>query len=121
MNSEIQFETFLLVSYKKFSILVIRKSDSQKIYLEEIQLSNDTSEINFNELDDFLDKNIFKIEKILKNFVKNIYLIIDLNNFFSVKISIKKDNFGNELSSNSLSYTLNEAKDLCRKTLDKKK
>ena len=121
MNSEIQFETFLLVSYKKFSILVIRKSDLQKIYLEEIQLSNNTSEINFNELDDFLNKNIFKIEKILKNFVKNIYLIIDFNNFFSVEISIKKDNFGSELSSNSLSYTLNEAKDLCRKTLDKKK
>jgi len=72
-------------------------------------------------LNDFLDNNIFKIEKILKNFVKNMYLIIDFNNFFSVKISIKKDNFGNQLSFNSLSHTLNEAKDLCRNTLDKKK
>ena len=121
MNSEIQFETFLLVSYKKFSILVIRKSDLQKIYLEEIQLSNNTSEINFNELNDFLDKNIFKIERILKNFVKNINLIIDFNNFFPIKISIKKDNFGNHLSTNILSYTLNEAKDIIRKTLKKKK
>ena len=58
MNSDIQFETFLLVSYKKFSILVIRKSDLQKIYLEEIQLSNNVSEINLNELNNFLDKNI---------------------------------------------------------------
>jgi len=122
MNSDIQFETFLFVSYKKFSILVIRTSDLQKIYLEEIQLTDDsTREIDFNELNKFLDKNIFKIEKFLKDFVKNIYLIIDFNNFFPIKISIKKDNFGNQLSSNSLSYTLNEAKDLCRKTLNKKK
>jgi len=121
MSSDIQFETFLLVSNKKLSILVIRKFDLQKIYLEEIELSNNTSNIDFNGLNDFLDNNIFKIEKILKNFVKNIYLIIDFNNFFPVKISIKKDNFGNQLSSNSLSHTLNEAKDLCRNTLDKKK
>ncbi len=121
MTSDIQFETFLLVSNKKFSILVIRKFDLQKIYLEEIELSNNTSNIDFNGLNDFLDNNIFKIEKILKNFVKNIYLIIDFNNFFPVKISIKKDNFGNQLSSNSLSHTLNEAKDICRKTLEKKK
>ena len=121
MTSDIQFETFLLVSNKKFSILVIRKFDLQKIYLEEIELSNNTRNIDFNGLNDFLDNNIFKIEKILKNFVKNIYLIIDFNNFFPVKISIKKDNFGNQLSSNSLSHTLNEAKDICRKTLEKKK
>ena len=121
MNSDIQFETFLLVSYKKFSIIVIRKYDFQKIYLEEIELSNNASKINFNELDDFLDDNIFKIEKILKNFVKNIYLIIDFNNFFPIKISIKKDNFGNQLLLSSLSHILNEAKDLCKKTLEKKK
>ncbi len=122
MNSDIQFETFLFVSYKKFSILVIRTSDLQKIYLEETQLTvNDTGEIDFSKLNKFLDKNIFKIEKFLKDFIKNIYLIIDFNNFFPIKISIKKDNFGNQLSSNSLSYTLNEAKDLCRKTLNEKK
>ena len=37
MSSDIQFETFLLVSYKKFSILVIKRSNLQKIYQEEIQ------------------------------------------------------------------------------------
>ena len=121
MSSDIQFETFLLVSYKKFSILVIKTSDLQKIYQEEIQFSNDSNQINSDELNFFLDNNIFKIEKILKNFVKNIYLIIDFNNFFPVKISLKKNNFGNKLSLNSLSNILNEAKDLCSKTLGEKK
>tara|TARA_B100000886_G_C20293036_1_gene436295 strand:- start:130 stop:834 length:705 start_codon:yes stop_codon:yes gene_type:complete len=121
MSSDTPFETFLLISPKKFSILVINKSNLQKIYQEEIQSFNVSNQINLDELDIFLDDNILKIEKILKNFVKNVYLIIDFNNFFSVRISIKKNNFGNELSSNSLSYILNEAKDLCSKTLDKKK
>ena len=121
MSSDIQFETFLLVSYKKFSILVIKTSNLQKIYQEEVQFSNDSNQINLDELNFFLDNNIFKIEKILKNFVKNIYLIINFNNFFPVKISLKKNNFGNKLSLNNLSNTLNEAKDLCSKTLGKKK
>ena len=116
MSSDIQFETFLLVSYKKFSILVIKTSNLQKIYQEEVQFSNDSNQINLDKLNFFLDNNIFKIEKILKNFVKNIYLIINFNNFFPVKISLKKNNFGNKLSN-----TLNEAKDLCSKTLGEKK
>ncbi len=121
MSSDIQFETFLLISYKKFSILVIKTPDLQKIYQEEIQFSNNSNQINLDELNFFLDNNILKIEKILKNFVKNIYLIIDFNNFFPIKISLKKNNFGNKLSLNNLSNTLNEAKDLCSKTLGKKK
>ena len=121
MTNDIQFETFLLVSYKKFSILVINKSNLQKVYQEDFQFSNYTNHIDWEELNNFLNNNIFKIEKILRNFVKNIYLIIDLNYFFPLKISIKKENFGNRLSLNSLSYILNEAKHLCRKTLKKKK
>ena len=50
MSSDIQFETFLLVSYKKFSILVIKTSDLQKIYQEEIQFSNNSNQINLDEL-----------------------------------------------------------------------
>ena len=85
MSSDIQFETFLLVSYKKFSISINKTSNLQKIYQEEVQFSNDSNQINLDELNFFLDNHILKIEKILKNFVKNIYLIIDFNNFFPSK------------------------------------
>ena len=53
MSSDIQFETFLLVSYKKFSILVIKTSNLQKIYQEEIQFSNDSNQINLDKLNFF--------------------------------------------------------------------
>ena len=121
MRNDIQFETFLLVSYKRFSILVIKKSNLQKIYQEEIWFPNDSNQINLDKLNFFLDNNLFKIEKALKNFVKNIYLIIDFNNFFPLRISLKKNNFGNQLSLNSLTNILNEAKDLCSKNLGEKK
>ena len=121
MSSDIQFETFLLVSYKRFSILAIKKSNLQKIYQEEIWFPNDSNQINLDKLNFFLDNNIFIIEKALKNFVKNIYLIIDFNNFFPLRISLKKNNFGNQLSLNSLTNILNEAKDLCSKNIGEKK
>ena len=70
MSSDIQFETFLLVSYKKFSILVIKNSNLQKIYQEEIQFPNDSNQIDLDELNFFLDNNILKIEKILKILLK---------------------------------------------------
>ena len=61
MTNDIQFETFLLVSYKKFSILVINKSNLQKVYQEDFQFSNYTNHIDWEELNNFLNKNIFKI------------------------------------------------------------
>ena len=53
MSSDIQFETFLLVSYKKFSILVIKRSNLQKIYQEEIHFTNDSNQISLDELNFF--------------------------------------------------------------------
>jgi hypothetical protein len=53
-------------------------------------LLTDNSELKFEMLNEFLEKNIFKVEKTLKNFVKDIDIILDNENFFSVKMSIKK-------------------------------
>ena len=50
---------------------------------------------NFEKINEFLEKNIFKIEKILNCFVKNIYIILDSDELFSVRLSIKKNNNGN--------------------------
>ena len=121
MDNDTKFKIFLFVSLKKFSILVIRKSNLEKIYTKEIFIDNFSTQIDFIKLDNFLDNHIFEIEKILKSFVKNIYLLVDCNDFFPIQISLKKENFGNLVSPNSLTYVLNEARDLCKKTLEKKK
>ena len=121
MDNDVSFDTFFFISSKKLSISVTNKCNFEKIYNKEILINNDLNQINFDELNNFLDKNIFKIEKVIKNFIKNIYLIVDCDEFFPVELSIKKNNYGNLILPKNLSYVLNEAKDQCKKTFRDKK
>ena len=121
MDNDVSFDTFFFISSKKLSISVTNKFNFEKIYNKEILINNDLNQINFDELNNFLDKNIFKIEKVIKNFIKNIYLIVDCDEFFPVELSIKKNNYGNLILPKNLSYVLNEAKDQCKKTFRDKK
>ena len=75
MNDYLNFDTYLYVSSNKFTISVNTET-KKKIYEKEFTLKTDIEYIDFDILDQFLNENIFKIEKLLKNFVKNIYVII---------------------------------------------
>ena len=121
MDKDIIFDTLLFISPKKLSISVFKKSNLEKIYLKEVLINNDSNQINFDKLNNFLDNNIYKIEKISKKFIKSIYLIIDYNDFLNVQLSIKKNNYGDLLTSNILTYALNEAKDQCKETFHKRR
>ena len=90
MNNYINFETYLYISPKKLVISVNRKIGFKKIYKQELIINKKLNQIDFDILNNFLNQNIFKIEKILKSFVKNIYLIIDFDVFFTFAISVKK-------------------------------
>jgi hypothetical protein len=121
MNNYINFETYLYISPKKLVISVNQKIGFKKIYKQELIINKKLNQIDFDILNNFLNQNIFKIEKILKSFVKNIYLIIDFDVFFTFAISVKKKNYENSITSNDLIHLLNEAKDQCENTFEKKK
>ena len=121
MISEINFETYLFLNKKKLVICVINKKSLETIYSEQLILNDDYYKFNFEKINEFLEKNIFKVEKILDNFVKNIYIILDSDEFFSVKLSIKKNNNGNYINSNSLLHPLNDLKNSCQSNFDDKK
>ena len=120
MSSETNFETYLLINKKKFILCVIHNTSFETIYEDEMLLS-DNSELKFEMLNEFLEKNIFKVEKILKNFVKDIDIILDNENFFSVKMSIKKNNNGKHIDSKSLLNPLNDLKNSCQSNFNDKK
>ena len=120
MSNEVNFETYLFISKKKFIIRVIHNSSFKKIYSEQILL-DDNSELDFEILNEFLEKNIFKFEKFLKNFIKNIYIILDSKEFFPVRISLKKNNNGNLINSTSLIYPLNNLKNSFKSNYNDKK
>ena len=81
------FETFLYISKSKYQIFVYDKDNLIDLYSEEIEKSD---EIELNTLSKFLDDNIYKIEKMIKKFVRNIILIIEDDKVLDVGISLKK-------------------------------
>ena len=77
------FETFLYISKNKYQIFVYDKNNLKNLYHEEIESDN---EIELNILSKFIDDNIYKIEKMIKNFIGNIILIIEDDNVLDIGI-----------------------------------
>ena len=120
MDNDQNFETYLFISPKKFLISVKKKSNFKEVYTNEKNFENN-SNLNLLSLDNFLNENIFKIEKLLSSFIKNIFIIIDCEEFFSVQVSLKKNDNQKLFLLKNLNHLLNEAKDQCAKTLSGKK
>ena len=90
MIKDTDFEIFLYVSKDKYQIFVYDKNNSMNLYIDEIK--ND-DQIELNILSKFIDKNIYKIEKMIKKFIRNIILIIENDKVLEVSISLKKKNY----------------------------
>ena len=105
------FEIFLYISKNKYQIFVYDKQNLKNIYIEEIK-NNDDTELDI--LSKFIDKNIYKIEKIIKNFVRNIILIIEDDKVLELGISLKKKNYEKNIDQKYLESSLVEIKDVFR-------
>ena len=121
MNEKLKFETYLFIGSKKLVICVIEKKTFKILFKEEKLLDDHNEDSNLKKLENFLAKNIFKIEKIIKNFVKDINIILDDKEFFPIEISIKKDHNGNSISQENLINPLNVLKNLCQFSFKGKK
>ena len=121
MSREIDFKTYLFLDNSKFVIYVIDNVTNEKIYSEKLVSKENFLDLKFNELNKFLELNVFKIEKILRNFINDIYIIWDSKEFHSIKLSIKKNNNGNLINSDTLIHPLNDLKNLCQSNLQDKK
>ena len=111
MIEETDFETFLYISKNKYQIIVYDKNNLKNLYDEEIKNDN---EVELNILSKFLDENIYKIEKIINNFIRNIILIIKDNKVLDVGISIKKKKYEKYIDQKHIENTLVEVKDIFR-------
>ena len=103
------FETFLYISKSKYQIFVYDKNNLKNLYNEEIGYSD---EIELNTLSKFLDDNIYKIEKKIKNFIRNIILIIEDDKILEIGISLKKKNYEKNENQKQLENSLVEVKDI---------
>ena len=105
------FETFLYISKNKYQIFVYDKINLKNLYDEEIKNDN---EIELNLLSKFLDDNIYKIEKMIKNFIRNIILIIEDDKVLDIGISLKKKNYEKNIDQKQLEKSLVEIKNIFR-------
>jgi hypothetical protein len=103
------FETFLYISKSKYQIFVYDKNNLKNLYNEEIE-NNDEVELDI--LSKFLDDNIYKIEKTIKNFIRNIILIIEGDKVSNIGISLKKKNYEKNVNQKQLENSLVEIKDI---------
>ena len=103
------FETFLYISKNKYQIFVYDKNNLKNLYNEEIE-NNDEIELNI--LSKFIEENIYKIEKMIKNFIRNIILIIQDDKVLDIGISLKKKIYEKNIDQKQLENSLVEIKDI---------
>lgn len=113
MEIKSDFETYLLLSPQKKEIAVYDKQNFKNLYFKKSLESESVNE--------FLEKNIFVIEKELRNFIEKINLILENDEFFTLGISIKRNNYGETITKDKIVHILNKAKDECKKSIDDKK
>ena len=116
MTEELSFETYLSITRKKFGIYLLDKKNLKNIYQQELDIENNTDLIDHNLLSFFLDKNIFKIEKLIGNFLKNIIVIIENNRILNFSIGLKKKNYDEKVNKHYLESCLIELKDVFKES-----
>ena len=111
MNEILEFETYLSISQTKFGIYLFDTKNKYNLYEKEISLQK-TNFINYSQLKQFLDNNVFKIEKLIGKFIENIFIIIDDENILNTQIGIKQKNYQPTKSKVYLQNSITNAKDL---------
>ena len=115
------FEVYLNISHKKFEIYLLDKKNLKNIYKQELYVQNNTGLIDYNLLSSFLDKNIFKIEKLIGNFLKTVSIIIENDQILNCSIGIKKKNYSEKINKQYLKSCLTELKDLFKENYQNNK
>jgi hypothetical protein len=114
MIEDLDFETYLYISKDKFQIFVLNKKKLKNLYSQELKIDHQFDFKDLNILLNFLDKNIYKIEKLIGNFIKNIILIVENKKNLKINMGIKKS-YETSLKQKSFSSNLTELKDLFKK------
>ena len=121
MSKDLELETYLSISPQKLGIYLFDINNQKNLYKEELIINEN---MNYNENDllkNFLDDNIFKLEKLIGNFIENIILIIENEKISNLQIGIKKKNYNSFINIKNLKNLLIEAKDLFKENYQNEK
>jgi len=116
MIEKADFETFLYISKNRYELFVNDKINLKNLYKQEFKIDDKLNLNDLNYLSKFLDENIYRIEKLAGNFIKDIILIIENDEILNIDIGIKKKNYEKYLNPNYLKNDLTEVKDLFKES-----
>ena len=110
--SEKNFDIFLNLSSRKLSIAAFKKFDSSSIFFNEYICENglNKNELNFDNIDKIIKKNIFEIEKITGSFLNDLYLMIETPKSISISLSLTKNNDAKKIQRKDVQYLIQDAK-----------
>jgi cell division protein FtsA len=111
--SEKKFDIYFEFNYSGLNLAAFSKTSGQLEYYKEQNYKSyfdNYKELNFEKLDKLLEANIFAIEKLTEEFVRDIYLIVDTPQSTSIKLSVIKNNEGNKIIKEDAMYLLQDAK-----------
>lgn len=105
---------FLLIKNNQIIFTLLNKKN-QIIFKKELFAKRSAQDKNFDLLNKFLEQNLIYIEKKFKHFIKDINLIIDLDESISVNVStINSFTYSSNLSEDTLINLLNLKKDVMK-------
>ena len=111
MIEEPDFETFLYISENQYTIFVDDKKNSKNLYKQEFKIDDKINPDDLSYLPKFLDENIYRIEKLVGNFIKDITLIIENDKILNTDIGIKKKDTEQHQNQDNIKNYLMEVKD----------
>ena len=111
MIEEPDFETFLYISENQYTIFVDDKKNSKNLYKQEFKIDDKINPDDLSYLPKFLDENIYRIEKLVGNFIKDVTLIIENDKILNTDIGIKKKDTEQHQNQDNIKNYLMEVKD----------
>jgi len=105
------FETFLYISENQYTIFVDDKKNSKNLYKQEFKIDDKIITDDLSYLPKFLDENIYRIEKLVGSFIKDITLIIENDKILNTDIGIKKKDSEQLQNQDNIKNYLMEIKD----------
>jgi len=110
MNSNTPIETFFYIGSSRLRFCIFENVDKKifekEIFIDDLEISKNLGQC----LENFLEENIFTIEKKIGKFINEINLIIPDNNFLLIQASIKKNETGKKINKEDVNRLLFDLK-----------
>ena len=112
LMSKKNFDIYLDLCPTKLSIAAFKKFSGHSTFFKEYNCVTNLNkdQLNFENTEKTIEKNIFEIEKKTGEFLNDIYLMVETPESISINLSLIKDNEGKKIEKKNVQYLVQDAK-----------